>query len=595
MDYSSVYHEAKSAMAYAFDGATIHLRLKAKKGLLKSVEVIAGDPFHYDQKGWVKFAEVTMTLEATTALHDVYFARFTPPYKRMKYAFILDGSYLFGTSEIIDLNQHPDLKFNLFNYFNFPYLLDADRFIAPAWSKDQVWVSIFPSRFHRHQSAPFDASLKAWTNIDDLSNQDKYGGTLKGITEKLDYLFDVGFTAIYLTPIFEAYSQHKYDTTDYYAIDPEFGTLDDFKELVEKAHEKGIRIVLDLVFNHIGAFHPWFQDVLEKGNQSLYHDYFFIKDPTKPLLPFTLEELKDVPYAVLKDKVTPQTLNYETFGFTPFMPKVNTDHPEVSAYFMDVALFWLQETKVDGFRLDVSNEVSHRFWREFRTTLKKVDPEVYIVGENWDISNPWLRGDQYDAVMNYGLLFPLWQTFGKVKNMPKLSALEFVERVNQLITTYPKPVLEAMYNLVDSHDTARLLTLTEGNLNTFKQAYLFMFAFPGSPSLFYGDEIGVDGDHDPKNRRPMPWSAMNLNLLAWFKQLIHLRKTLPALRSSEGHLHHEGDLIIYAKDNELLLVLNTGPDQWIDLTKYGFKGAHVLFESQAYHAVEKDGYKLYQK
>jgi glycosidase len=197
--------------------------------------------------------------------------------------------------------------------------------------------------------------------------------------------------------------------------------------------------------------------------------------------------------------------------------------------------------------------------------------------------------------MNYGLLFPLWQTFGKVKSMPKLSALEFVERVNQLITTYPKPVLEAMYNLVDSHDTARLLTLTEGNLNTFKQAYLFMFAFPGSPSLFYGDEIGVDGDHDPKNRRPMPWSAMNLNLLAWFKQLIHLRKTLPALRSSEGHLHHEGDLIIYAKDNELLLVLNTGPDQWIDLTKYGFKGAHVLFESQAYHAVEKDGYKLYQK
>jgi cyclomaltodextrinase / maltogenic alpha-amylase / neopullulanase len=595
MDYSSVYHEAKSAMAYAFDGTTIHLRLKAKKGLLKSVEVIAGDPFQYNQKGWVKFAELTMNLEATTALHDVYFARFTPPYKRMKYAFILDGSYLFGTSEIIDLNQHPELKYNLFNYFNFPYLLDADRFIAPAWAKNQVWISIFPSRFHRHQEAPFDPSLKAWTNIEDLSNQDKYGGTLRGITEKLDYLYDVGFTAIYLTPIFEASSQHKYDTTDYYAIDPEFGTLDDFKELVEKAHEKGIRIVLDLVFNHIGAFHPWFQDVLEKGNQSPYQDYFFIKDLSKPLLPFTLDELKDLPYALLKDKLTPQTLNYETFGFTPFMPKVNTDHPEVSAYFIEVALFWLKETKVDGFRLDVSNEVSHRFWREFRSTLKKVDPEVYIVGENWDISNPWLRGDQYDAVMNYGLLFPLWQTFGKVKNMPKLSVLEFVNRINQLITTYPKPVLEAMYNLVDSHDTARLLTITEGNLSKFKQAYLFMFAFPGSPSLFYGDEIGVDGEHDPKNRRPMPWSAMDFDLLSWFKALIHLRKTHPALRSSEGRLHHEGDLIIYVKDDALLLVLNTGRDQAIDLAKYGFKGAHVLFESLSIGRIEKDGYKLYKK
>ncbi len=595
IDYSSVFHEAKSAMAYAYDGKTVHLRLKAKKGLLDSVDVIAGDPFHYDQNGWVKFAEVPMTLEATTALHDVYFASFTPPYKRMKYAFVLNKSDLFGTAQIINLVKNPDLKFNLFNYFNFPYLLDADRFIAPEWSKNQVWVSIFPARFNRHEKAPFDPALKAWTNIDDLSNQDKYGGTLKGITEKLDYLSDVGFTAIYLTPIFEAYSQHKYDTTDYYAIDPEFGSVDDFKELVIKAHEKGIRIVLDLVFNHIGAFHPWFQDVLKDGNQSPYVDYFFIKDSSKPLLPFSLDALKELPYSVLKDKITPQTLNYETFAFTPFMPKVNTDHPAVSAYFIDVALFWLKETKVDGFRLDVSNEVSHRFWREFRSTLKKVDPEVYIIGENWDISNPWLRGDQYDAVMNYGLLFPLWQTFGKVKNMPKLSALEFVERINQLITTYPKPVLEAMYNLVDSHDTARLLTITEGNLNKFKQAYLFMFTFPGSPSLFYGDEIGVDGEHDPKNRRPMPWQALDFELLDWFKQLIHLRKTLPALRTSEGHLHDEGDLILYTKDNALLLVLNTGADKEINLVHYGFEGAHVIFESDSNSTIEKDGYKLYQK
>ena len=595
MDFSSVFHEAKSAYAYAADHETIHLRLKTKKGLLKNVQVIAGDPFHYNQNGWVVDFEKDLIKEASTAHHDIYFGAFKPPFKRMKYAFILEGRYLFGTSEIIDLHQSPALKTNLFNYFNFPYILDADRFIAPEWASEQVWYSIFPSRFHRHQGAIKDPLLKDWTNTVDLSNQDKYGGTLQGITEKLDYLHEVGFTAIYLTPIFKAYSQHKYDTIDYKAIDPEFGTLDEFKTLVQKAHEKGIKIVLDLVFNHIGAFHPWFQDVLEKGTASSYYDYFFIKDKNKALLPFTLDELKDLPYSVLKDKITPETLNYETFGFTPFMPKVNTDHKDVSDYFIEVSKFWLLETRVDGFRLDVSNEVSHRFWRTFRTELKALNEDVIIIGENWDISNPWLRGDQYDSVMNYGLLFPLWQTFGHVDKMPKLSAQTFVERINHLYTSYPKPVLKAMYNLVDSHDTARLLTLTKNQLKPFYQAYLFMFAFPGSPSVFYGDEVGVDGEHDPKNRRPMPWHDVNEEILSWFKKVIHLRKTLPALRSVEMSLTTDQDIIILSKENTVFLLLNTGPSRTLDLDAYGIHNAHVILESQAGFTLEEQGYKLFQK
>ena len=595
MDFSSVFHEAKSAFAYAADESTIHLRLKTKKGLLNKVTVIAGDPFHYDSNGWVAFAEQDLSLEATTPLHDVYFGAFKPPFKRMKYAFILNGQYLFGNAEVIDLNAFPELKNNLFNYFNFPYLLEADRFQAPAWARNQIWYSIFPSRFNRHQGAANNPMLKAWTDIDDLSNQDLYGGTLKGITEKLDYIESVGFTAIYLTPIFEASSQHKYDTIDYYAIDPEFGTLEDFKELVKKAHEKGIKIVLDLVFNHIGAYHPWFQDVLKKGNKSNYWDYFFIKDPTQPLLPFKLDEIKSLPYKILKDKINPSTMNYETFAFTPFMPKVNTDHLEVRDYFIEVAKFWLKETGVDGFRLDVSNEVSHAFWRAFRSELKAIDEAVYIIGENWDISNPWLRGDQYDAVMNYGILFPIWQTFGTVEAMPKINAKAFVERIYQLYTSYPKPVLEVMYNLVDSHDTARMLSLTKLNVKKFLQAYLFMFAFPGSPSVFYGDEIGISGEHDPKNRRPMPWHDMNEDILTQFKTMIHLRKTIPALSSVELNLNADEDLIFLEKDQSVLLILNTGSDRTLNLTDLGYQNAQTLFFSQEGLVIEKDGFKLYQK
>ena len=594
MEFSSLHHEAKSAMAYAYDANTLHLRLRAKKGSIQSVRVIAGDPFHYGEKGWVSFANEPMMHEATTEHHDIYFGTLTPPYKRVKYAFIINERYLYGSSEIIDLNVSPELEKNLFNYFNFPYILDADRFIAPAWAKEQVWLSIFPSRFNRHQDAPKIAGLKAWDDISNLTNLDTYGGTIKGITEKLDYLEDVGFTAIYLTPIFEASSQHKYDTIDYYQIDPEFGTLEDFKELVAKAHEKNIKIVLDLVFNHVGAYHPWFKDVLEKGPASSYFDYFFIKDVKKPILPFSLEDLKATPWQELRKKVSPETLNYETFAFTPFMPKVNTDHPEVSDYFIDVALFWLRETKVDGFRLDVSNEVSHRFWRAFRTALKKVQPDVYIIGENWDVSNPWLQGDQYDAVMNYGLLFPLWQTFASVDGMPQLSAQEFVERISKLITTYPKNVLEVMYNLVDSHDTSRLLTLTQGNLNKFYQAYLFMFCFPGSPSIFYGDEAGVDGGHDPKNRRPMPWHDLNQSMIDWFKSVIKLRQSEKAMRSGSLSLKAVGTVIQLVKDETLMLVLNIGGTTAFE-PNAGFESAQILLESTPGPMLEKDGYKLLKR
>lgn len=586
-------------MAYAADEHTIHLRLQVKKDLLESVKVIAGDPFHYEYKEtyeWVSFAsEALMEIEAVSSMFDHYFIALKPPFKRMKYAFILNDRYLFGSREIIDLKEYPSLKKNLFNYFNFPYLLKEDIFKAPQWAENQIWYSIFPSRFNRHKEAPSFEGLRAWNDTEGLNNHVKYGGTLKGITEKLDYIKEVGFTALYLTPLFLAHTEHKYDTVDYFKIDPEFGSEADLIEMVAEAHKRDIKVVLDAVFNHTSAYHPFFMDVVKNGKNSPYYEYYTILDESKPILPFDLDDLRKKDYKEIKKLLKDEELNYAAFGFTPFMPKINCDHPEVITYFMDVAKYWVEKADIDGYRLDVSNEVSHAFWRTFRSTLKNLNKELYIVGENWDLSNPWLLGDQYDAVMNYGLLFPLWQTFGEVDGMPKMNARDFVYQINQLKVSYPKNVLKSMYNLVDSHDTTRLLNLVGHDLNKFKQAYFFLFAFPGSPSVFYGDEAGLDGAHDPLNRKPMPWDHLDEDLIQWFKKLIQLRLNEPSMRSAEFKLTFKGDVIELLKDDALLLLFNLGETTHYKLSEtnpyYDYDTHEILTEFE----LKKNAYKVLKK
>ena len=220
-----------------------------------------------------------------------------------------------------------------------------------------------------------------------------------------------------------------------------------------------------------------------------------------------------------KDKIghmfrSPELLNYRTFAFTPYMPKLNTSNQIMREHLLDVAKFWIEKYDIDGWRLDVSNEVAHRFWRDFRDTVKTAKKETYIVGENWDNSNPWLLGDQYDGVMNYEILIPIWNYFGTNIDNPKYSSTQFKYRINKVLTDYPKNVLRSMYNLVDSHDTTRILEICSNNEELVKLPYLFLFTFPGAPSIYYGGEIGLTGKHDPDNRHCMPKdiSLHNLNI-----------------------------------------------------------------------------------
>jgi glycosidase len=565
----TIYHEAKSKFAYIYDKDTLHLRLLASKGKVNKVEVIFGDPFFWgpaedNPEKWewkIQSSDNTsMIKEYETELFDHFFVAIKPEFKRAKYVFIIDDTYLYGANGIIDLRQDPHEKKNLFGYFNFPFLNEEDIFQAPKWVDDQIWYSIFPERFNNGDKSIDPSNVLPWGKTDKYSNDLRFGGDLQGIIDKLPYLKSLGITGIYMTPIFESKTSHKYDVINYKKIDPAFGDNETFKRLVEEAHKLDIKVTLDAVFNHSSVLHPWFQDVIEKGPKSPYFDCFHIIDKDKPVFDEDYELGTIIPKELSKKyHDNPRLLNYRTFAFTPYMPKLNTSNPLMKEHLMDAALYWIKEYDIDGWRLDVSNEVSHAFWREFRQKVKAAKSDCYIVGENWDNSNPWLMGDQYDAVMNYGILYPIWNYFGTNIDQRQYTSTEFKYRINKVLTDYPKNVLMAQYNLIDSHDTTRILEICNNDHSLVQLPYIFLFSFPGAPSIYYGGEVGLSGKHDPDNRRCMIWDEdkQDKKLLSHIQNLIQLRHQYSGFKSPDIKWIETSDseeYLIYKKEDLYFII-----------------------------------------
>ena len=580
IDYT-VYHEGKSKYAYIYDKDTVHLKVIATKNKVQKLQVIFGDPFNWgpDENGkWTWLTESNesslMINEYETNQFDHFFIEVKPSFKRMRYAFIVNERYLYGSREIVDLNKEPDLLKDHFNYFNFPFLNEEDIFDAPKWIENQIWYSIFPERFANGDSSINPEGTLDWGDTKEYSNHQRFGGDLRGIINHLDYIKESGFTGIYMTPVFESDSSHKYDVNNYFKIDEAFGTNEDLGELVEKAHKIGLKVMLDAVYNHCGFRHPFFQDVIEKGKDSIYYDCFHIIDDTKPILSFDLKEDKTIDRDSAKEVFKDHTLlNYRTFAFTPYMPKLNTNHPLMKEHLLNAAKYWIDEYDVDGWRLDVSDEVSHKFWRDFRNSVKASKKDAYIIGENWANSTPWLMGDQYDGVMNYELLFPIWNYFGtNIDRHSQYTSTEFKFKVNQVFTTYPKNVLKSLYNLVDSHDTTRILEICSNDPNLVRLPYLFMFTLPGAPSIYYGGEIGLTGKHDPDNRRCMEWNVdkQNNDLQNHIKRLIKLRTAYPAFKHhtlSWLDANDREEYLIYQKQDLYFIISKRYKENTIILPK----------------------------
>jgi cyclomaltodextrinase / maltogenic alpha-amylase / neopullulanase len=523
----AIYHRPKNNYAYAYDKETLHIRFRAKKGDIKSANLIYGDPYMWKKDGWVN-QKKKMQLEGSDNLFDYWFVEVQPEFRRLRYGFELlskdNVTTIFGERGFLGKDPK-DTNF----YFCFPFLNSADVFDAPAWVKDTVWYQIFPERF-----ANGDPSIDPKGTLPWGSTEPKYdnffGGDFAGIIERIDYLVDLGVTGIYFTPIFKAKSNHKYDTIDYMEIDPQFGDKETFKKLVKVCHEKGIRVMLDAVFNHSGYYFDQFQDVLENQEKSKYKDWF---------------HLREFP---VKAKPEP---NYDTFAFTHAMPKLNTEDNEVKDYLLKVARYWIEEFDIDGWRLDVANEVDHRFWREFRNVVKSVKPDAYILGEIWHDAMPWLQGDQFDAVMNYPFTNAALQYIAK----DEIDAESFGNALTNVLNSYPKNINEVAFNLLGSHDTPRILTICKDNKEKLKLLFLFQLSFIGSPCIYYGDEIAMTGGHDPGCRKCMIWDEENQDhdILSLVKKLIALRKKHPAFGNhGEFSIIHTGSKtnhVVYKKES----------------------------------------------
>ncbi|MBK8024389.1 MAG: alpha-glucosidase C-terminal domain-containing protein [Chloroflexi bacterium] len=409
---------------------------------------------------------------------------------------------------------------------------------APTWIRDAIFYQIFPERFANGDPSNDPPGSASWDE-DMPTRENFFGGDLAGIAQHADHFQRLGVNALYLTPIFAAATNHKYDTQDYLSIDPAFGTLDTFRHLVSTLHDAQVRLVLDAVFNHCGDGFWAFQDVLEHGPASRYWDWFIVDS-----------------YPIQFDPPS-----YQTCGGAPFLPKLNTNNPEVLAYVLEVARYW-GALGIDGWRLDVPWKVEGPFWQAFKDTVLGLNPDSYLVAEVWRGTRDWLKGDRVHGVMNYRLRANILD----YAVFDHMDAEDFDYEVRQLLSEHGET---APYHLtlLGCHDTPRIHTLCKGDTGRHLIALALQMTLPGVPMIYYGDEIGMEGENDPDCRRPMIWreDRWNRTLFDATCTLTRLRREHPALRLGDVRtLRTFNGVYAYARtyeDDAVVVILNPRMEQ----------------------------------
>ena len=481
----------------------IVIRFRSAKNDLKNVYLIYESKYSIAKKQ----KKALMRKAYESSLFDFYEIRLKLKDVRFAYIFLLDtGKEQFYYSEDGATKDY-DFSLCYYNFFQYPYINKADVHETVSWLRTASIYQIFVDRFLMGDRGKDRSYINMkWT--DRPTPRSHAGGDLKGITKKLGYIKNLGFDTVYLTPIFRSVSNHKYDIADYYTVDPQFGSNEDLKELIDNAHGRKMRIILDAVFNHCSEDIAQFKDVLEKGRKSEYFDWFIIDG----------------------DAINEKRTNYEVFASCRYMPKLNTSNPAVQDYLIGIAVHYIEEYGIDGWRLDVSDEISHDFWRKFRIAVKeagkRVGREIAIIGENWHDAVSYLRGDQYDSIMNYAVTKACLDYFA----FEKFDAESFAWRLNEILVRNTTTVNGMMMNLLDCHDTERFITTLKGNRTRLKAALALIYLFPGAPCVYYGTEILTEGGPDPDCRRCMDWKKAGSGEYA---DITGLLKTLSAFRKKQ--------------------------------------------------------------
>jgi len=527
MEYSAVMHHMDKRYCYAVGKGRFIFRIQTKKDDIKKVVL------HFQDKYLpleIKDTREEQIMEKACSgnYHDFFETEISIDVVCLRYFFELEGmdgeKTYYGNH-----NFFPEIIEDIDYMFDCPQnLREEEYFDVPVWAHNKVVYQIFPSRF----ASSKETDEKTWYQSPATHDMD-LKGDLRGIINHFGHIKELGADIIYLTPVFKAGTQHKYDTIDYYQTDPDFGTKEDLKELVELAHSNGIRVLLDGVFNHTSDNFFAFADIREKGRSSRYWDWYYIEG-----YPLVAERGKKP--------------NYKCFSYYGKMPKLNLDNPETREYFIQVACYWLKECNIDGWRLDVADEISHNYWKYFRKRIREINPEALIIGEVWHYAGDFLEGDEWDGVMNY----PFYNAVKDFVALEKTSASQFTGELGFIRGNSHIQSCKTLFNLVGSHDTPRFMHICNGNKEKLKLAASLQMLLPGSPMIYYGDEYAMEGGKDPDCRRGMVWDRryQDQDMFQWYKTLIKIRKKYSWI--TDGRTTKEITL-----DNERMVILEkTGDD-----------------------------------
>jgi len=565
----AILHQPMSNFAHGADESRIVFRLRAAKDDLVSCRLFYGDTAC--RVNPVVFSSVDMGKAATGELFDWFEVTLASPYRRVCYYFELsDGKET--TLYYGDL-FYETVADERSEFYKLPYNRREDIADVPAWLKNAVIYNIFPDSFATGRRSV--SRVPTQKEYDGFTVNGKLGGTINGIKENLDYIAGLGVNCIYLNPIFVAGEYHKYDLLDYYHIDPCFGSDEDFRVLVEACHKRNMRVIIDGVFNHCGWNFFAFRDVVENGERSKYADWFY-----------SLE------FPVVKPETGEEIPNYECFAYERLMPKLNTGNPEVRAYFFDVGAYWIREFGIDGWRLDVADEIDVGFWQDFRRAVKTADPEAAIIGEVWQNAAYWLDGRTFDSTMNYDMMKHCKRFFG----IGDIDAAAFDSRVSDMRMRYRKNLTFGQLNLLDSHDVPRFLSRCGGDERRYRLAVLFMMTFMGAPSVFYGDEQGISGVLENDYRAPMRFEETGLT--AFFRRAIALRNAFSCLRTGGFRtILASGGLYIFERydDESRVAVVLNAQQKAADLSDRALAGEPLLSEGLDGQTLAPFGYLIVKR
>ena len=505
MNEYALYHKTESNYCYPTSKNEITIRLRtSNKDNISKIYLVYGCKYDFYSIQHQK----EMKLRYVDKLYNYYEVHLKLKDVRLTYVFkILSDYKTFYFSED-GLSTTYDFKFNFYNCFQYAYIHSSDIHKEVDFMKDAIFYEIFIDRFAiGNKKKDMSYINMKWNELP--TPKSFAGGDLQGIIDNLSYLKTLGINGIYLTPIFKSISNHKYDIEDYYKIDEQFGDEEVLMKLVKTAHNKGIKIILDAVFNHISENSPLFQDVLTNGKKSKYYNWFIFKNN-----------------------------EYECFSICKYMPKLNTDNKEVQDYLINVGKYYIEKYDIDGWRLDVSDEVSHSFWKRFRDELKSLGKEIILIGENWHDANKFLQGDEFDSIMNYAFTKALLDYLA----FNKFSSKDMSDKLNELLTRNTEQVNKMMLNLIDTHDTLRFFTEVNKDLDKYLIALALLFFYEGVPCIYYGDESLMEGGYDPDSRRGFTKDIKN-KAFKLITKLTELRKEQEFI-NSKFYIKYEKDTLI---------------------------------------------------